>query len=130
MINWLEKHRTFSIVMVILIAIEIFYFSSLPEISRTGTILLSVWISRGYHFTVFFLFAFFFLAAIIKDKKIKKKHIFLTLIISVIYAISDEIHQLFVPFRDGGIRDVLTDTIGIFMAIIIYLFIRKKTISS
>lgn len=33
---------------------------------------------------------------------------------ALIYAISDEVHQLFVPTRSGLMRDVLIDSIGIF----------------
>ena len=33
-------------------------------------------------------------------------------IIGLLYAISDEIHQYFVPFRNATVRDVLIDTAG------------------
>lgn len=45
--------------------------------------------------------------------------------IGIIYAITDEIHQLFIPERSGKITDVLIDTIGIFTGILIYLFMKK-----
>lgn len=32
--------------------------------------------------------------------------------LTVLYAISDEIHQLFVPTREGKFRDVIIDTLG------------------
>ena len=38
--------------------------------------------------------------------------------IGVLYAVSDEIHQLFVPGRAGQIRDVLIDACGVFVGII------------
>ncbi len=41
-----------------------------------------------------------------------KKAIFFTLVICLLYAISDEIHQVFVPGRAGQIRDVLIDFSG------------------
>lgn len=34
-------------------------------------------------------------------------------VIAILYAISDEIHQYFVPFRTATVRDVLIDTAGI-----------------
>ncbi len=37
--------------------------------------------------------------------------------ISVLYAISDEIHQLFIPDRFGKATDVLIDSIGIILAV-------------
>jgi VanZ family protein len=36
----------------------------------------------------------------------------LTLLITLAYAISDEVHQLFVPYRTADVRDVLADMTG------------------
>ena len=47
------------------------------------------------------------------------------LIISVSYAISDEIHQLFIPGRSCQITDICIDTIGICIGFIIYKYILK-----
>ena len=52
-----------------------------------------------------------------------KEKIFLPLLISVVYAISDEIHQTFVPTREGRIRDVFIDSLGI---TIMYIYIKKN----
>ena len=35
-----------------------------------------------------------------------------TLLITLAYAISDEVHQLFVPYRTADVRDVLADVAG------------------
>lgn len=42
-----------------------------------------------------------------------------SLLLSMVYAISDEVHQLFVPGRSGQIRDVMIDTLGAFIGIVI-----------
>lgn len=42
-------------------------------------------------------------------------------VLSFFYAVSDEIHQLFVPRRHGAFLDVLIDSIGI---VIFYFFIK------
>lgn len=56
-----------------------------------------------------------------------KKSLILSLIICLLYAISDEIHQMFVPGRAGQIRDVLIDFSGILTGtLILYLFSRIK----
>ena len=123
MIGWFEKRRTASIFMLMLIAIEIFYFSSLSSSGGAGG---NIWIPRIYHFAVFFLFAFFLFAVIKKDKKIKAKYIVIVVIISIVYAVLDEFHQTFVPGRDASIRDILTDTLGIFLLIAIYSYSIKK----
>lgn len=48
-------------------------------------------------------------------------------LISAAYAISDEVHQLFVQGRSGQAKDVLIDVIGSGMAfLVISLFFRRK----
>jgi VanZ family protein len=46
------------------------------------------------------------------NKSIMKLFIW-AIVISVLYAISDEIHQTFTPHREGTPRDVFIDSIGI-----------------
>ncbi|CAN5207027.1 VanZ family protein [soil metagenome] len=38
---------------------------------------------------------------------------FFSIMIAILYAASDELHQTFVPTREGSPRDVIIDTIGI-----------------
>jgi VanZ family protein len=49
------------------------------------------------------------------------KSIALTVAVCVIYATSDEIHQLFVPGRGGQVKDVIIDNAGVIAGIGIYL---------
>ncbi len=53
--------------------------------------------------------------------KIKlRQHIgYAALIFGMIYAISDEIHQIFVPGRDGNLTDVLIDSAGVLIGILL-----------
>lgn len=56
----------------------------------------------------------------------KRKQIFFaTFIICVIYSITDEIHQLFVPGRTGKASDVLVDSIGGLCGLLFLLCIHK-----
>ena len=125
MINWFEKNKFVSILMVVLITIEIFYFSSLPGTAGVGG---NPWVARAYHFIVFFLFGFFLLTAIKGNKRIKVNYLLIVLLISILHAFLDEFHQIFVPFRDASMRDVLTDSLGIWCSAIIYYFIDRKRI--
>ncbi|RKY37816.1 MAG: VanZ family protein, partial [Candidatus Omnitrophota bacterium] len=43
-------------------------------------------------------------------------------IFSILYAISDEIHQTFIPGRNASVKDVVADCVGI----LIGLYIVKK----
>lgn len=46
-------------------------------------------------------------------------------LICVLYAISDEIHQAFVPGRGPGVKDVLIDSAGAMVGIVLYLLVAK-----
>lgn len=47
-----------------------------------------------------------------------------SIFLSVAYAITDEIHQLFVPGRSGRVTDVLIDTIGCLLGALFFSFLQ------
>ena len=60
----------------------------------------------------------------------RKKQFSTALIISVLYAATDELHQLFVPGRSGEIRDILIDIGGVLIGVLIIaviVILREKT---
>jgi len=124
MIKWLEKKRIFAIILTILIAIEIFYFSSITggKTPSGGGLDVSV----IYHFVAFFLLNFFLLISIIGQKEIKVKHIVIVLLISTAYSVLDEVHQFFVPGRIPDLFDIFTNGAGIFSSMILYLYSKKN----
>lgn len=124
MIELFEKKRIFPIIFTILIALEIFIFSSISGVPGTGPSIVGI--SELYHFIVFFLFSFFLFISIKGRSKINKNHLAIVIIFSMTYAILDEIHQFFVPLRFPGIDDILTDFAGIFLSTILYLKINNK----
>lgn len=117
-LDYLEKHRVVALILVLLLAAEIFYFSSIESFPQFPV--KEINFAVVYHIIVFFLFTFFLVMTLKGDSKLKIKHIFWVLIISIVYAASDEFHQLFVPGRSSTIKDILTDLIGILFAILIY----------
>lgn len=123
MIKWFEKKRVFSVILVILIAVEIFLFSS---ISGTGPITPGLKVSVIYHFSVFFLLNFFLLVSLNGNKDIKIKYLIIAFTLSIIYSVLDEIHQLFVPFRYADFGDILTNNAGIFLSTLVYLYSKKS----
>lgn len=50
----------------------------------------------------------------------------LSVLIGVLYAVSDEIHQLYVPGRSGEVRDVLIDSSGVLLGCFIVFLIYKR----
>ncbi|MBS3088382.1 VanZ family protein [Candidatus Pacearchaeota archaeon] len=116
MISWFEKNSKISWLITLAIAVTIFYVSSLTFLPGKlgGSNLKSVL----YHFSVFFVLAIFLLISLIKRKNIKFLPI--ALVILILYAISDELHQVFVPGRACALEDIFTDTAGIIFAFLIY----------
>ena len=55
----------------------------------------------------------------------RKQYKYIALLICILYAITDEFHQRFVPGRGPGIKDVLIDSIGASVGIWMYLSLRN-----
>lgn len=77
------------------------------------------------HASVYLVLAILVANALIVGKTKIKYTLILSLLISFLYACSDEIHQLFVPGRSGEFRDVLIDTGGALIGIFIYYIFYK-----
>ena len=80
------------------------------------------------HFSIYMILAIFTYMFIeelnIKSKSEKeklRKNIIYTCIFCIIYAIFDEIHQIYVPGRTGKLIDVIIDTLGSCMGITLLL---------
>ena len=121
---FLEKKRFFSIILFFLVAVEIFFISSIPGSKAPSGIKL---VPIVYHFCVFFLFNFFLFFATKENEKTNRFHILIVFLFSLIYAIADELHQRFVPLRSPSVNDVLIDFIGISFSLLIAIFISKKS---
>lgn len=64
---------------------------------------------------------------VLKDYNIiNTKLVIITIMFCFTYAISDEVHQLFIQSRSGKFSDVLIDTIGSSIGSFIYYLIMKK----
>lgn len=78
------------------------------------------------HFTEYFIL-FILTYNVVKYYFKKGKLFFVSYIITVSYAMTDEFHQLFVPGRAGALKDVLIDsTGGLFGILIVIIFIKIK----
>ena len=84
------------------------------------------------HFSIYMILAIFTYMFIenlnIKSKSERerlRKNVLYTFIFCIIYAIFDEIHQIYVPGRTGKPIDVIIDTLGASMGITIILLNNK-----
>lgn len=98
---------------------------NLFNISNTEKVSLIV--RKCAHVSEFFILGILVINLV---SKYNVKHIyFISFIVCVLYASSDEFHQLFVPGRSGQVTDIFIDMIGtIFSLLVMYLFnkFRKK----
>ena len=81
-------------------------------------------IRKVAHLTIYTIGGFLLINLIHIQKD--RKEIFYSGIVGVLYAITDEIHQLFISGRTGHFTDVLIDMIGVILACLIYIFITYK----
>lgn len=105
--------------------IIIFLLSSKQKVSVSSDTLTNFILLKTLHMIEYaglFFWLFRAISSILTQNHLSEK-LSLTLFITIIYAISDEIHQTYVPFREGVIRDVAIDSIG---AYIMYIYIKSN----
>lgn len=111
-------------------AVLIFYLSGMPDL-KTGFefdfILRKILHVLEYLILVWLLYRAF---AGTFDKIAATRLFIYPAALTFLYAVSDELHQSFVPGRNCSIQDILIDTIGVFIFYInIFLFLKKRRIA-
>ena len=122
MIKILEKNHRVAWILVILTMIFIFYISSLETVSTLSNLSYRAEI---YHIGIYCALTLFMMIAL-SEGGVKKHLFFWAIFFTFIYAVSDELHQIFVPGRDPSIGDVILDSIGISISGLFY-FLRHKS---
>ena len=74
-------------------------------------------VRKTAHFTEYAVLGFFTYKAVSCDVLDRKKAVLTAQLISTGYASTDEIHQMFVPGREGKVFDVMIDSCGAFCGI-------------
>ncbi|MBI4999418.1 VanZ family protein [Candidatus Gottesmanbacteria bacterium] len=86
----------------------IFYLSSLSVLPPTGNWFFDFIVPNLAHLTEYgILFALIWRA---------RRNVFLSFVLTIIYALSDEFHQAFVPTRTASLIDILVDIFGMIIA--------------
>lgn len=89
-----------------------------PEIE-----LLHALLRKSAHFIAYFLLAILLIRAMISDREKRStvvRQSSFAWFICFVYAASDEFHQTFIPGRSGEFRDVMIDSLGALLGILIY----------
>jgi len=82
-------------------------------------------IRKNAHFIAYLVLGVLALNALRRNEVYGYRNLALAIGICILYAISDEVHQLFVPGRAGQVRDVILDSAGAAVGIGAYLLICK-----
>jgi len=80
--------------------------------------LLTILTRKAAHIFLYFVLGVLLYNAIYRCRPVAKRAVLLAIVIACVYAISDELHQLFVPGRSGEVRDVLIDTAAATLAVV------------
>jgi VanZ family protein len=96
----------------------------IPGISEESVHFIVVVVRKASHVTEFAILAVLVLRCIRRHESSLTypwawSHASLTLLIVVLYAASDEFHQLFVPSREASLRDVAIDSAGAVLALLL-----------
>lgn len=110
-----KNTRFLSWILAIIWAAAIFYFSSIPNPPQpfTGDELFTLILTTTEHVIEYFILGFLLFHAFKENRRRSLEKAFtLAILAAFIYAITDEIHQYFVPGRMADIRDLTADYIG------------------
>ena len=96
-----------------------------PGIQETILFVVTFLVRKTAHLSLYALLGFFLylhVRCLASAVSIQKTGL-LSFAIGALYACSDELHQIFVPGRSGEVTDVLLDSTGVLLGILILYFI-------
>jgi len=92
----------------------IFSLSSRQRIGLSEEYIINFTIFKSLHVIEYAVLYFLFLRAFLTSLSKNKHRAFIyAAVASLMFAMSDEFHQLYVPTREGSFRDIGIDSIGI-----------------
>jgi len=83
-------------------------------------------IGRFLHIGEYLMLGFLVIRAVSWNRAIRVGNALLSVGLSILYALSDEFHQIYVPGRAFQVADLLLDLVGILIGVGIYFFINKS----
>lgn len=107
------------------------YNGSIVSIETHGVEgIVEFFVRKGAHVFVFFFLTCLFKIALARTTSLRFKiQLLLAFLLTVAYAIMDEIHQGFTPNRTPYIGDVFLDSMGGLIAVVLLTIIRKRSLS-
>ena len=90
------------------------------------TTYLVVPVRKGAHLFVYLILGLLVYSLITEFISNSYKSLLLSIGISLLYACSDEIHQLFVSGRSGQVSDIILDVFGSLLGVLVFKFIFER----
>lgn len=99
-----------------------------PDISEASINLAHFWARKAAHFTEYVIFALLAARAFATSshEMLRRGFFYFTLLLIIIYSLSDEYHQSFVATRTGSIYDSFIDIAGGLTALFLYMMFRRR----
>lgn len=115
-----HKQKLFFLLLTILWAGFIYFLSDQPDLKTTLPVWYDLVLRKIGHMFVFAVLTYLLAKIFIKHNKLT---IFFIILLAILYAVSDETHQLNVAGRHGSAGDILIDSFGVLLGM---LFVRRK----
>ncbi len=88
--------------------------------------LLTFLVRKAAHISAYFVLGILLFNLLKEYGLVVKKVIFISIAIAMLYACTDELHQMFVPGRSGEVRDVLIDAAGAAVGVVVYAALSSR----
>lgn len=82
-------------------------------------------VRKNAHFFAYFVLGILVINAVKRSRALGYRGLLLAAGVCLLYAVSDEIHQLFIPGRGGQVKDVIIDSVGAGLGLGMYLLIGR-----
>jgi len=116
-INKKQKKQLLFLLLAALWGYFIFYLSDTPDLASNLPYRYDFILRKLAHVFVFMVLTYLVAASL--DSK-QRHYLLFVIIVAIAYAFIDELHQTFVQGRVGSSRDVLVDSVGVFLGVLLY----------
>lgn len=112
-------------ILAVMWMVVIFTLSSQPRFSFVPLAWQTELVSMAAHAMEYLILAVLLWMAVARTSWLRERTAVIVLGIACLYAVSDEVHQFFVPGRVTDVRDLLVDALGV--AVGVWLISRRRS---
>ena len=117
MISTKQKKQLLFLLLAALWGYLIFYLSDTPDLATTLPYKYDFILRKLAHVFVFLVLTYLVAASLDSQQR---HYLLFVIIAAIVYAFVDELHQTFVQGRVGSGRDILVDSVGVYLGVWLY----------